>query len=226
MCRILSLALLVVMMCMTPSQAWTTLPQSMAQRTTTTTQTTTATSTTLWDKKTNKYLVDFINQPMGSMVGDEPSHQVPPERDELADLVRCVVRAADGRKADNVVAMRVSKVSTMTSFVVIVSGNSRPQNQAIAAAVKADVSEQYDMLPGSSGVPEGDAQSGWIVLDYGSIMCHIMTPKSRLYYNVEGQWKDKGGEYMDLSDVLIPNSMENSAGAMEGMSKDEDPFWS
>ena len=203
-------------------QAWTSIPSTVNRTTTSTIST-----ITLWDKKTNKYLIDFINQPMGSMVGDdEASQRVPPEQDELAEFVRCVVRAADGRKADNVVAMRVSKVSTMTSFVVIVSGNSRPQNQAIAAAVKADVKEQYDLLPGSSGVPEGDAQSGWIVLDYGSLMCHIMTPKSRLFYNVEGQWKDKGGEYMDLSDVLIPNSMENSAGAMEGMSKDEDPFWS
>ena len=45
-------------------------------------------------------MVDFINEPMDSkrMVGDSPS-DVPPERDELADLVRCIVRAADGRKA-------------------------------------------------------------------------------------------------------------------------------
>lgn len=173
-------------------------------------------------------MMDFINQPMDSMVGDEPAG-VPPERDELADLVRCVVRAADGRKAEDIVAIRVSAISTLTSFVVIVCGNSRPQNQAIAAAVKDDVDEAYDMLPGSSGVPEGDAQSGWIVLDYGSVMVHVMTPKSRLYYNVEGQWKDKGGEYMDLSDVILPNSVEGGSmpsGTMQGIPEEEDPFWS
>lgn len=179
------------------------------------------------DKQNARDMVDFISQPMESMVGDEPS-DVPPERDELADLVRCIVRAADGRKAENIVAMRVSEISTITSFIVILSGNSRPQNQAIAAVVKSDVEEQYDMLPGSTGVPEGDAQSGWIVLDYGSVMVHVMTPKSRLYYNMEGQWKDKGGEYMDISDILIPNTVDgpNSAGAMEGVPKDQDPFWS
>jgi ribosome-associated protein len=73
----------------------------------------------------------------------------------------------------------------------IVSGNSRPQNQAIAAAIKKEVNAEYDLLPGSTGVPEGNADSGWIVLDYGGIMVNVMTPKSRLYYNVEGQWQDK-----------------------------------
>lgn len=185
------------------------------------------TTTALMDKQTSKDMIDFINQPMDSMVGDEPP-VVPAEQDELADLVRCTVRAADGRKAEDIVALRVSAVSTTTSFVIILCGNSRPQNQAIAAAVKNDVQEQYDILPGSTGVPEGNAQSGWIVLDYGSVMVHVMTPKSRLFYNVEGQWKDKGGEYMDLSDVLIPNTMENQStgGTMQGLPKDEDPFWS
>ena len=37
------------------------------------------------------------------------------------------------------------------------------------------------------GVPEGSADSGWILLDYGEVMVHIMTPKSRLFYDIEGQ---------------------------------------
>ena len=172
-------------------------------------------------------MLNFIEEPMDSTVGDGPA-EVPPENDELADLVRCVVRAADGRKAENIVAIRVSDVSTVTSFVVVVSGNSRPQNQAIAAVVKSDVDEQFDLLPGATGVPEGTADSGWIVLDYGSVMVHVMTPKSRLYYNVEGQWSEKGGEYMDLSDVLIPNTATSSSIEKEALDvpEEEDPFWS
>jgi ribosome-associated protein len=177
-------------------------------------------------------MLDFIEEPMKSreMVGDQPPPG-PPEQDELADFVRCIVSAADARKADNIVAMRVSKVSTVTSFLVIVTGNSRPQNQAIAGSIKDAVEEQYEMLPGSTGVPEGSPESGWTVLDYGSVMVHVMTPKSRLFYNVEGQWKDKGGEYMNLSDVILPNSMvggseDQKVGTMQGLSKEEDPFWS
>jgi ribosome-associated protein len=181
-----------------------------------------------------KDMIDFIEEPLRSqdLVGDKIFG--PPEQDDLADLVRTVVRAADARKAENIVALRVSKVSTVTSFVVIATGNSRPQNQAIAASVKKDVQELYGLLPGSTGVPEGSPETGWIVLDFGSVMVHVMTPKSRLFYNVEGQWKEKGGEYMNLADVVIPNTvlMEDDstaalkAGTMQGIPKEEDPFWS
>jgi ribosome-associated protein len=178
------------------------------------------------NKKKNQNWLDFINEPMETTVGDDPPN-VPPERDELADLVRCIVRAGDGRKAENIGALRVSHVSSVTSFIVTLCGNSRPQNQAIAAAIKKEVSEEFDMLPGATGVPEGNAESGWIVLDYGSVMVHIMTPKSRLYYNIEGQWKENGGESMDLSDVIIPNTIEGgTSGGTMNLSKDEDPFWS
>ena len=126
----------------------------------------------------------------------------------MVELVHCIVRAADGRKADDIRALRVNHVSTLTTCLVVLSGNSRPQNAAIAKAVQDAVKQQYgdDTTPGGTGVPEGSPESGWMVLDYGSVMVHIMTPKSRLYYNVEGQWREKGGTYVDLSSVLIPNA--------------------
>jgi len=194
-------------------------------------------------------MLDFIGTPVTSkdMVGDIDSIAATPEDDDLADLVRCIVGAADGRKADNIVAMRVSKVSTVTSFVVIATGNSRPQNQAITAVVKDEVEEAFGFLPGGNGVPEGSADSGWTVLDYGSVMVHVMTPKSRLFYNVEGKWQDEGGEYMDISDAILPNvnfvklvdggrdsgdvdvdvdSDDTTGSTMEGVSEEDDPFWS
>ena len=173
-----------------------------------------------------------MEQPVDSTTAEamvDPAHRVPPEQDPVADLVRCIVKAADGRKEDDIAALRVSHVSTLTTFLVILSGNSRPQNQAIATAITKSVQEEFGYQPGGSGVPEGSPESGWMVLDYGSVMVHIMTPKSRLYYNVEGQWREKGGEYMDLSSVLVPNAAasENETGAAADNQVDEnDPFWS
>mmetsp|Transcript_3744 Transcript_3744/g.5412 ORF Transcript_3744/g.5412 Transcript_3744/m.5412 type:complete len:208 (+) Transcript_3744:174-797(+) len=134
-------------------------------------------------KKQVQEMLDFINEPVTESVDQSKVQPGPPSDDDLAPLVKVIAKAADMRKAEDIVAMRISKVSTMAGFVVICSGNSRPQNQAIAAAIKDDVEEEFggeSSLLGN-GVPEGTADSGWILLDYGDVMVHIMTPKSRLF---------------------------------------------
>lgn len=185
-------------------------------------------------KKIVDDMVDFINEPMSpdETVDQEYVDVGPPEDDELAPLIRVIAKAADMRKAEDVVAMRISKVSTVAGFVVVCTGNSRPQNQAIAAAIQDDVIEAFgdDVALGGNGVPEGTADSGWILLDFGDVMVHVMTPKSRLFYDIEGQWKEKGAEYMKLDDVLLPNSSDsanvNMSGTMTGIAEEDDPFWS
>ena len=166
-------------------------------------------------------MVNFIEEPAGNTVGDCP------DLEEDFKLVEIIAKAADLRKADDVVALEVAKISTMCSYLVICSGSSRPQNQAIIAAIISEVAEQYEEPKINS---EGTSDSGWMILDYGSVMVHVMTPKSRLYYNVEGQWKNKGAMAIDLSHVLLPNApvgaMSDADSAMTGLSEEEDPFWS
>jgi ribosome-associated protein len=185
-------------------------------------------------KKIVDDMVDFMFKPVSPDGSVDQSYvdAGPPEDDELAPLIRTICKAADMRKAESVVAMRISKVTTVCGFVVICTGNSRPQNQAIAAAIQDDVDKAY---PGGwgltgNGVPEGTADSGWILLDFGDVMVHVMTPKSRLFYDIEGQWSEKGGEYFNLDDVLLPNSPAQSLNAvgttMTGISEEDDPFWS
>lgn len=188
-------------------------------------------------------VLNGINDPPSFPHSVDPA-DLPPgpvSADPLAPLIRTIVRAADLRKASDVVALRVTQCTSVTDFVVIASGTSRPQNQAIAAAVADDVAEGYDGKRClGKGVPEGTADSGWILLDYGEVMVHVMTPKSRLFYDMEGQWRERGGEEMDLSDVLLDEAPdEKGKDVMEGgedgglsmkerldVQKEEDPFWS
>ena len=172
----------------------------------------------------------------GDPVMDINSNIVPIIDDSTEDLVNCIVTAADGRKADNIVALYVAHMTTMTSVLVVVSGNSRPQNQAICAAIRTAVSDMNAQQHASdsgdandqqkSFYPqpsiEGTAESGWMILDYGSVMVHVMTPKSRLFYNVEGKWKQPQPMIssptaaaatvmttaipLDLSHLLVPNT--------------------
>jgi len=178
-------------------------------------------------------LQSINNPPEGTNVDLSFLDDVPPSLDDLSPLVRTMVNAADLRKAEQIVALRVSKITTMTSFIVVCSGNSRPQNQAIAASIQDDVEEEFgeEYVMRGNGVPEGNADSGWILLDYGDVMVHIMTPKSRLFYDMEGQWREKGGEYMNLDDILrkdviAPVKAEEVGSNMLGIAEEDDPFWS
>ena len=167
---------------------------------------------------------------------DPAETSVPPYEDDLAPRIRTMAAAADSRKAEDIIALRVSKCTATTSWLLICSGSSRPQNSAIAAAIQDDVEEMYDGLKTKSGGAEGTADSGWMLLDYGDVMVHIMTPRSRLFYDIEGQWRERGAEELDLTDVLLPNGMVSEGeavegdaelgGAMGGLSEEEDPFWS
>ena len=175
----------------------------------------------------------------GDTVMDINSNIIPIIDDSTHELINCIVMAADGRKADNIVALYVAHMTTMASVLVVVSGNSRPQNQAICAAIRTAVSEINTKQTTDSNNPdeknksyyqqpsiEGTAESGWMILDYGSVMVHVMTPKSRLFYNVEGKWKQPqpmisspGSSAstttttvmttaipLDLSNMLVPNT--------------------
>ncbi|KAL3800906.1 hypothetical protein ACHAW5_009916 [Stephanodiscus triporus] len=147
----------------------------------------------------------------------------PVSSDPLVPLVHTIVKAADMRKASDIVAMRVTSCTSLTNFVVIISGTSRPQNQAIANAVSRDVEDSHDGRRClGNGIPEGSADSGWILLDYGEVMVHVMTPKSRLFYDMDGVWRVRGGEYLDLSDVLVVEDRDKMTSNLVNVSDDYD----
>ena len=210
--------------------------------------TTTATTTSLCSSKAPQqhssrnrstkrdldHMLAFIHEPPNLLDPSDLNPSTPLDCDTM-DLIHCIVKAADGRKASDICALQVRHITSLTSALVIVSGTSRPQNQAIAAAITDDVELQFGQQPGGNGIPEGSAESGWMLLDYGSVMVHIMTPKSRLFYNVQGQWMQKGGRSMDLTDILIPNTVVGGGDSWTAggappttgePAEEEDPFWS
>jgi ribosome-associated protein len=100
-------------------------------------------------------------------------------------LAWTMARAADDRKAADIVLLRVTDVCYLTDYFVIATGFSRTQVRAIADAIEEKVAQECDRHPLRV---EGKADASWILLDYGDAIAHIFLPSERDFYNLEAFW--------------------------------------
>lgn len=140
------------------------------------------------------------------VVDPEFVNELPPvELDETAPYARTAVRSADERKAIDPVVLRVSNVSYITTFMVIVTGKNPPQLRAIANNVEENLVKEHELEPIRSA---GTANSGWILLDYGDMMVHVFSPDQRASYDMEKLWS--AGQPLDVSDCITKTQALNA----------------
>lgn len=102
-----------------------------------------------------------------------------------AQLARELVDGATSRKASDIVLLDLRPVSLIADYFILASGTSERQIQAIAE-------EMERRLKGQGITPlhsEGTAESGWLILDFGSVVAHVMSPQARDYYGLEELWQ-------------------------------------
>lgn len=79
------------------------------------------------------------------------------------------------------------EVSTFCDYFVIASGTSNRQVNAVAQAIEEDLDKQR--IKPLSKVPAND-DSGWIALDFVSVIAHVFYKPMREFYSLEGLWSD------------------------------------
>jgi ribosome-associated protein len=100
-------------------------------------------------------------------------------------LARLAAEACDDRKAVDIRLIRVDEVSSLADWFVICSGLTDVQVRAIARSVEDRLNDEAQRLPlRREGVTEGR----WVVLDYGELLVHVLTPQERSYYDLEAFW--------------------------------------
>ena len=101
----------------------------------------------------------------------------------LAKLCRTI---AEDKKAENVLLLDMRKVSTLTDYMLICSGNSEPHLKAIADEIGRQLRDLGCRPKGRDGAPP----SRWVVLDYNDVLIHIFHPEVREHYALEHLWGD------------------------------------
>lgn len=110
---------------------------------------------------------------------------LPADADASLKLAWTIANAADDRKAENIVLLKVAEVSYLADYFVLCTGFSRTQVRAIADSIDSQVEEQLGRTPlRMSGRSEGT----WILQDYGEVIAHSFLPTEREFYNLEAFW--------------------------------------
>ena len=111
---------------------------------------------------------------------------VAPEKLTLSSeerALKCAELAFD-KKAYDIRALDISRVSSIADYLVIISGSSDRQNQAIADNIRIGL-KKY----GKVNDIEGESEGKWVVMDYGDVLVHIFHEPLRSYYDLDGLWR-------------------------------------
>jgi len=95
-------------------------------------------------------------------------------------------RAADDKKASDVLVMDMGEALGIVDYFVIASGNTERQVRRIRDAVE-------ERLRGSGVRPartEGGRSGNWVLLDYVDVVVHVFREEERRFYDLERLWKD------------------------------------
>lgn len=100
----------------------------------------------------------------------------------LDRALKCAEFALD-KKAYDVRILDISRLSSIADYLVIASGTSDKQVQAIAESVRSGL-KKFGKPLDIEGMEEGK----WVVIDYGDVLFHVFIQDLRRYYDLDGLW--------------------------------------
>lgn len=102
------------------------------------------------------------------------------------ELLMTAVRAADDKRAEDIMVLNMKGISLIADYFIICHGNSDKQVQAIAREIREKAEEQGYGLKRIEGFDE----ARWVLIDIGDVVVHVFHKEERSYYNLERLWGD------------------------------------
>ncbi len=75
-------------------------------------------------------------------------------------------------------------VSSVADYFVIATADSERQAKAIVDEIEKQMKARQVRPLGV----DGEAESGWVLMDYGDVLVHIFNPGTRDFYQLEELW--------------------------------------
>ena len=101
--------------------------------------------------------------------------------EQLKDIA---ITAIDDMKGRDIACLQVSDITTITDYMIVVTGTSSRHINSMADEVQKKVKEAGGTVAGM----EGKGQSDWVLIDLGDVIVHVMTEETRKLYDLESLW--------------------------------------
>ena len=111
-------------------------------------------------------------------------------------LLQLLVQALDEKKAENLRVFNVSKLSSITDYLVIATVAAEPHLRALRVELEKVIDAEKAKVMGV----DTSTGSGWTVVDAFDVMVHLFTKENREKYRLELLWKD--AHEVDVSKLL------------------------
>ena len=102
-------------------------------------------------------------------------------------LAKLCEEIAYDRKAENIVRLDLKEYSAVSDYFMLCTATSEPHIRAIAERIQRDVLEQLKLKPLHV---DGSPESHWMIVDFGTVMVHVMDEDTRALYQLESLWGD------------------------------------
>lgn len=96
-----------------------------------------------------------------------------------------IVDALDDRRAKDITVLDLQRASETLDYFIVATGESSVQLRAMEERVREKLKELGVHPKGVEG-----PSTRWILLDYGFVVVHVMSPEARDFYDLEGLWAD------------------------------------
>ncbi|MCS7185180.1 MAG: ribosome silencing factor [bacterium] len=100
-------------------------------------------------------------------------------------LAKKVAILASNKKAENIIILDVKKICSFCDYFVIMSGVADIHIKSLTEYIVLTLKKLYGILPHHL---EGEDVNRWVVIDYVSVVIHIMLPEVREFYSLEKIW--------------------------------------
>ena len=107
--------------------------------------------------------------------------------DQQEQLARHIVDVLEENRATQITLLDLRPDTIIADFFVICTATSERQIRALVGYVRSSIRDRQQQFPASI---EGSHDSGWQLLDYGSVVVHVFLAEVRRYYDLEGLWRE------------------------------------